>query len=458
MATQVTQAGSASNLRVLLVGQDPTLADECRQALSALSDRRAVLYIAESTRDAIALAGSRQPHFVIAEVGDNLEEVADLSKAMHEVVPGVVVAVTYETSRLHDGGSDGSLIIELLRADVRDFLRRPLSPVELAMVLERLLSARPHTSARAGHVVSFISNKGGVGKSTLAVNTACTLALRHPGQVLLVDASLQLGICAMMLGIRPTATILDAIRERERLDEVLLRGLTMPHDSGLRLLAAPADAIEAADIGDEGFARLLYLARRSFDYTVVDTFPMLDSVVMAALDASDLTFVVLQGTAPGVAGISRLLPVLEGLGFPSDRQRVVLNRNHKRFLGDLTTGDVERSLSRPVDHVIPYDRGVLVSMNTGVPHALHAHRWNGFVRAVGRIVDALEQFTGEPAQTPGDAADTDAAESRAQRASDKRSGFERRLKDLGRAAGDRRSGRDRRATTVRSPLEMEVVQ
>ncbi len=57
-----------------------------------------------------------------------------------------------------------------------------------------------------GRVVTFISNKGGVGKSTLAVNAAVGLALRHPGRVLLVDGSIQMGVAAALLNVQPETT------------------------------------------------------------------------------------------------------------------------------------------------------------------------------------------------------------------------------------------------------------
>src|SRR5262249_29585563 len=155
-------------------------------------------------------------------------------------------------------------IIELLRADVQDFLRRPLSATELRAVFDRLF-ARPAAapSGDRGRVVSFVSNKGGVGKSTLAVNVACGLALRHPDEVLLIDTSLQIGTCAVMLDLKPSASIVDAVRERDRLDATLLRNLTLKHGTGLRLLAAPADALEASEVDDAALARVLNLARRS---------------------------------------------------------------------------------------------------------------------------------------------------------------------------------------------------
>src|SRR5262249_59513274 len=129
--------------------------------------------------------------------------------------------------------------------------------------------------------------------------------------VLLIDASLQVGACAMLLDLKPTTSLVDAIRERDRLDVTLLRNLTLKHGTGLRLLAAPADALEGSEIDDEAIARILPLARRAFTFVIVDTFPILDNVLMTTLDLTDTAYVVVQGTAPAVAGIARLLPVLE---------------------------------------------------------------------------------------------------------------------------------------------------
>jgi pilus assembly protein CpaE len=401
-----------------------------------------VLYSAESHQQALDIARDRQPQVVIAEVESDQRKLGAFSKDLHRLVPGLITVGAYDLSGVDDGQSEGALILALLRAHVRDFLRRPISPVEFREVLDRLFSQPLRGPIRSGRVVSFISNKGGVGKSTLSVNVACALAARHPGQVLLVDASLQLGICAFMLDLEPAATILDAARERERLDETMLRGLTIGHESGLRLLAAPADAMEATEISDEALSRVLNVARRTFQYVLVDTFPLLDSAVMTALDMSDLVFLVLHGMAPTVAGVARLLPVLEDLGFARARQRIVLNRNHWRFLGSVTTGDIEARLERPIDYVIPYARQAMTAMNSGRPYILHAGWWSRFRRAVERIADAVDRVeVTSPARFDATIGRRDGF------GTDRRSGFDRRIADLGRAAGDRRSVTDRRVSS-----------
>jgi pilus assembly protein CpaE len=296
----------------------------------------------------------------------------------------------YRTDRFDASDLESSFVIDSLRSGVQDFLRRPTSSTELRQLMDRLFAPRRAGASTPGAVISFISNKGGVGKSTLTVNTACLLAERYPGEVLLVDASLQLGICALRLDLSPATSIIDAVRERERLDETLLRRLTVPHPRGLHLLAAPTDATEASEVDEEAMARILNLARRAYRYTLVDTFPLLDGTVMTILDLSDRVHIVMQGTAPNVIGMAKLLPVLRTLGLPVERQRLILNHNYKSFSGDLTPSDIEGRLGREISHVIPYHRKVLLSMNTGVPCIYHASRRFGFGLSLVEMVEEME--------------------------------------------------------------------
>jgi pilus assembly protein CpaE len=386
-------ADSDKNLRVLIVGSDPVLEEEFRSALSRIPDRKGTVHSVDTYRDALEAARRRQPNLMLIEIDRATSEITTLCRDLQALVPDAAIAAAFLPDRIDHGQSEGAMLIELLRAHVRDFLRRPLAATELRGVIDRLFTRRSGGAAAHGRVTAFLSNKGGVGKSTLAVNVACGLALRHPDEVLLIDTSLQVGTCAMMLDLKPTTSIVDAIRERDRLDKTLLRHLTLRHGSGLRLLAAPADALEASEVNDEAVARIVNMARRSFEYVIIDTFPILDSVLMTILDVADLDFIVVQGMAPAVAAIARFLPVLEGLGVPQSRQRLVLNYNYKPFLGNLQPIDIADRLQRTLDYVVPYDRRVLTSMNTGSPHILHSRRWERFGRSIKAIVDALDSWT-----------------------------------------------------------------
>jgi hypothetical protein len=87
-----------------------------------------------------------------------------------------------------------------------------------------------------------------------------------------------MGVCAPLLDLQPPATLTDAVKERDRLDETLIRKLATPHRCGLDLLAVPANAVEAARVDDEVMARILTRARRACGYVAR---PRLDAGVPA---------------------------------------------------------------------------------------------------------------------------------------------------------------------------------
>jgi pilus assembly protein CpaE len=321
-----------------------------------------------------------------------------LTREIGVVSPDTVLVAVYRpdsfSDEVWDDSTSGTIFVQAIRAGVRDVLRRPVSRSDLQQLFERLgnnSSSQTSTSAQLGTIVSMISNKGGVGKSTTAVNVAVGLAQRHPRRVLLVDCSLQMGVCAAMLDLKPKTSILDVAREQQRLDETLVRQLALPHRSGVDLLAAPPDAIAATEIDDEMISRVLTLARRSYDYVIVDTFPLFDRVVMAVLDLSDLVYIVLDNVVPTILSVAELIRLLDNLEYSPENQRVILNR-FSRIAGSPSQDDVASQLRRPVAHMMPLDNRAITSANIGEPFALRPRRWSKLDRGLKGIVDEIESL------------------------------------------------------------------
>jgi len=376
---------------LLLVSPDPKLHDELRAALRALGERAPVLHGATELRAGIEAARCRQPETVLVEMGLNLSALKVFAAEVAAGAPQSALIAVFRPEVIGHEVSESAVLIEAIRCGVKDFLRRPISTTELDQLLLRARSNGARPAARRGAVVSFISNKGGVGKSTLAVNAAVALARRHPQRVLLIDASLQLGVAASMLDLRPAATLTDAVRERERLDETFLRQLAASHESGLHLLAAPHTAIEAAEVDDERISRVITLARREYDFVIVDTFPLFDRVVVAVLDLSERAYIVMENVVPTLLGAAKLIDLLGGLGYPIERQRIVLNR-YTSVSGGLKPLDVANRLGRPVDFVLPYDKRIVVAANTGRPYGQSPSRYLGFGPPLLALTGDIEQL------------------------------------------------------------------
>jgi pilus assembly protein CpaE len=381
---------------LLVIGSDPQLHAEVESALASLDDPRPVLHSAPDVRQGLETARSRRPEVVLIEMTTDLRALAALADEMALASPETVVAAAFRPDSFGPEVSEAAVFIEAMRAGVKDFLRRPVSKGELESLLFRVERSSVSRVVQSGTIVSFMSNKGGVGKSTLAVNVGAGLALRHPDHVLLIDASVQMGVCASMLDLHPTASINDAVRQQHRLDETLIRQLATPHHSGLHLLAAPSNAMEGVEMDDEMACRILTLARRAYQYVIVDTFPMLDRINVSVLDLSDRAYLVFENVVPTLQGAVEMLRVLDSLGFPRQRRRIVLNRT-MTLAGSLRPDDVVQRLGHNVDHVLPFDKKMIVAANTGDPFVLHAGRFSRCGRQLRELIDDVESVAREEA-------------------------------------------------------------
>ena len=395
-------------LSVLLLAETPDLVAEWRDATAPLVEPRPLVHTAPNAARLVAEARNRAPDLVVVPLPQGHDQLHRLAQELRAAAPNAALLGCVDRSAFASGDAEADHLLVALRLGFADVLRRPLSRDELTASLARIVPGRtpaPAASAK-GLVTSFVSNKGGVGKTTLAVNLACELAQRAPHRVLLVDAALQLGLCAAMLDIVPHATLTDVVGQLDRLDATLLRQFTVEHESGLHLLAGPPDAVAAARVDEQHLARVLGVARETFDHVVVDTFPILDAIALAVLDRSDLVFQVVAPTVPAVLGATQLLKVLEQVGVETARQRLIVNGAIPPHAGALQPRDVADRLGRAVDLVVPFSRAAVTACNTGRPVVRSIARWRSFRRSLRSLADLVvaERAPAEQSSAVGGAA------------------------------------------------------
>ena len=199
--------------------------------LEQLLRSRGLTVVSWMERDlaAKALQASAPVHFVLLD----LREQAHLPSALesfgrqHPAVPVLLLVSSLEPS----------LILEAMRAGVKECLQFPFTAEELDAALTRVAAFKE--TGPGGDVFAFLGAKGGVGTTTAAVNVATDLSLMHAGSVLLVDLHLAYGDAAVYLGAEPKYSIADALENTHRLDGAFLKSLCVKTKAGPELLASP---------------------------------------------------------------------------------------------------------------------------------------------------------------------------------------------------------------------------
>ena len=366
---------------ILAVIQSDALEVELSAAVSALGS-----HVTLTTCPDLASSVSRlrhdAPELLVVELCGGSDQLRQWQHAieLHDIACPIIGILDDETD-----GTD-ELLVEAVRVGFRDFLRRPASAGELAGVIQRIDNVKPEAAQR-GRLLAVVSTKGGVGKSTIAINTAVHAAVTGNQRVLLVDASLQLGVSASLLNLTPTITFADVASMQDRLDATMLREIATQHESGLHVLPAPPSPAEASEIDDTCMSIILGVAKSAYDLVVVDSFPLLDATTLAILDRAEHVCVVTENVVPTLTGTAAMLKTLDQLDIGSNKRTLVLNRHHK-CAGSLSAVDVSEQLSEPVGSVIKHDRRVMEAANLGRPIILSPAKW-GVAKAMRNMANNL---------------------------------------------------------------------
>ena len=276
-------------------------------------------------------------------------------------------------------------------AGAREFLVKPFSADELSAAIRQVHQRerqkighmathagvdlnRRHAGARhrtsdAGKVVTFFSPKGGVGRTTLAVNFAVAAATELHKRVAVVDGSLQFGDVGVLLNLSPknNSHRRRGARAGRRRRRRLHRQPVVDHSTGVRVLLAPPSPEMAELVTPDHVSAIVSALRTTHDLVVVDAWPLLKDATLTFLDQSDL--VVARADARDQQHQEHA-PVpragVDQLGYSDDKVKLVLNRADSAY--GIRVQDVEQSIGRKIDHSIVSDgRTVVYALNRGVP-------------------------------------------------------------------------------------------
>ncbi|HJP70721.1 MAG TPA: response regulator [Candidatus Limnocylindria bacterium] len=357
--------------KVLVVDDDLNIQ---RVLVFTLKQEGYEVHVASDGQAGVEMATSIQPDVILMDVAMPKLDGYAATQRIRAAEQGRKVPIIMLTSE-----ADVEQRVRGLRAGADDDIVKPFHPLELIARIKALLARSGGGQQRKvaekvtmGRLACFYGAKGGVGTTTIAINTAIALATRLKRGTALIDANLQFGDERVFLDLGlDTASMVNAITEPD-LDAELLKKLVVSHHAGMDLLLAPpnpeqADIVVERQRTDPGtLSNILSLMRKAYDYTLVDMAKSLDDFNLQLFDEADLIFVVMTADLSCLKNVRLVLETMDSLGYERSKIQLVLNRSNA-YTG-INVDNAESALGRTIDYqIINEYRGAISALNSGEP-------------------------------------------------------------------------------------------
>jgi len=285
----------------------------------AFSSRKVV------SEDQLSQIGEEElPDIIVFELDGHTERhLEDIEKILRKHRDKVTMYVTYKEV-------DIGVVRRMMRAGVKDIFPQPLQTQEIVTEISHAVSSKRERINAAkgakGGVTAFINAKGGSGATTLAVNVAHVLASRFKAEVVLIDLDLQFGDVALSLDIKPRTTIIDAVRQPDRVDPVFLKALMTKHESGLDILASPGNLTSIEELTPQAVRKILQAAVEDYEFVILEVPRIFTSAIIEALKFSEPVMLVGQNSLETIRDAKIVLDNLSLIGLPLSNIELINNR------------------------------------------------------------------------------------------------------------------------------------
>src|SRR6187551_2170259 len=376
----------ADQIRVLIVDDIPETRDHLTKLLGFEPDIE-VVAVAASGLEAIEAATKLSPDVVLMDINmPGMDGIATTEELGRTVPATSVVMMSVQ--------GEADYLRRSMLAGAREFLVKPFSSDELTTSIRQVYTrerdkqsrispvavattgdgaaSQGARSSEPGTVIAVFSPKGGVGKTTVAVNLAVAAVNELGKKVVVVDGSFQFGDVGVLLNLNPkNKSIADLIPELEQPGHEVesIDTMVINHSAGIRVLLAPPSPEMAELITPSGVKRVIEALRLTHELVVVDCTAFFNDTTLAILDSADTILTLLSLEITSIKNMRLFLEVADQLGWEGGKIRLILNRADSAL--GIKVQDVEHSIGRKVDETIVSDgRSVVYALNRGVPFFL----------------------------------------------------------------------------------------
>lgn len=340
--------------------------------------------------------------FIALAIDDMDEDALDdltaiITKARDRNIRTLLIAEDVTPASLH----------HLLRHGADEFIPYPLPPGELQTVIEKLraptktavssgdpqVTLSASSESREGVLIAVHGLAGGTGATTLATNLGWELATvgKTAPSVCLIDLDLQFGTMSTYLDLPRPDAVFELITDTESMDSDSFGQALQKYEDTLHVLTAPADIIPLDLVGPEDIERVLEMARKHYDYVIVDMPSTLVQWSEVVLQAAHVYFATMEIDMRSAQNAMRLKRALQAEDLPFEKLRYVMNRAPKftDLAGKSRVKRLAESLSISIDlHLPDGGKQIVQASDHGQPLAVSAPK-NPLRKEIAKLATSL---------------------------------------------------------------------
>lgn len=204
-------------------------------------------------------------------------------------------------------------------------------------------------SKKNGKVISISSVKGGVGKTTMAINLAGIYYMMKK-KVLIIDADFYSGGVSTWLDIRNKKDIYMMIDSISNNRYSNITDYVTSYNNGIDILASPRDPRSAMKIESKYIPIILEFAKREYDIIIVDTNHIMNEVNLMILDNSYMSLFMITNDLIDLKNMKSLISIFKD----TDKKNYLICLNNSRDTGRdyLSLFDIRNIIKSNIDYTI----------------------------------------------------------------------------------------------------------
>lgn len=373
-------------INVFVIGQYKDAVEKVEKLFTEQEETSLSLYSTSvSKQETLSKIEDESINVVIFAMSGGDSELLDIAKKIYITKPQITLVlyldeVTKELSQ--KAFACGIRYAGVYPSSEKEMEQTIIGVYQMDETRNRYLFNERKVSIAGATVIGFYGVKSGIGRTTLAINTAIDIS-KNNKSVVLIDLDSEFGNVANYMDIMPKKTIVDMIQDFSEPSINDLESYMTLHSSGVHVIPAPKSPEYAEVVNSEKAIMLVNILKKYYDYIIINMPSGLNDFHINVFKCVNRIYFVTNMAIAGLKNSKNAISVLNMLQ-EKHKINVIVSRFSKYDI--VTMKDIHNITGCRIVGYVPSDYKVMVnSTNTGIP-IIVSHSKHPVAKAIHNIV------------------------------------------------------------------------